>query len=748
MGPVTRGGPAALAFLMTIAAPPALAQGAAPADPAPPKATSPNPESAPPQEPKPDTVTVGGTALARTGGSVHVIGQKQLERFEYDDPHAVLLSVPGVYVRGEDGFGLRPNIGIRGASSDRSKKITLMEDGVLFGPAPYSAPAAYYFPLITRMRSVRVVKGPGSVIYGPHTVGGAVDLITQEIPTSPRGTLDLGAGSFGYAKVHATYGASDEKVGFFAEGVHLGSTGFKTIDGQPGADTGYSRNEFMVKTRYVLDPQAKIQNEFTLKLGYSDEGSNETYVGLTDADFASAPYRRYSASQQDRMEWHRTQIALTHRATLSPDLDITTTFYRNDLDRLWRKVNGFRGEDLASVLADPTGARNAVYYGVLTGAVDASSVGETLLVGGNHRVFVSQGVQTKVGWRVRTGPVVHRVEYGLRLHNDQITRLHGEDGLRMRQGALVSDGRATALTADNRAFTNAMALHAMDAMSLGELTVSAGARLEVIRSGATDTLARTRGLANYGVFVPGVGAHYALIHGLGVLGGVHKGFSPAPPGIEGALPEASVNYEGGLRYSARGTRIEAVGFFNDYSNLTSVCSFSGGCSDQNLDRQLNVGAVWLYGVEAFAERELKLPRALVVPLRVSYTYTGSQFLTSFRSFEPQYGQVTEGDELPYVPKHQLSGTLGLESAGGRWGANVSGVYVGRMREQASSSPDAVMTDASFILDASAQLRITRYAKLYLNGRNLTDTVAIASRRPLGARPGAPRSFQVGLKLEF
>ena len=102
---------------------------------------------------------------------------------DYDNPEKVVTkSVSGVYARGEDGFGLRPNIGIRGVNPDRSKKITLMEDGLLFAPAPYAAPAAYYFPLITRMELVRVIKGPGAVSFGPQTIGGAIDLVTRSIP--------------------------------------------------------------------------------------------------------------------------------------------------------------------------------------------------------------------------------------------------------------------------------------------------------------------------------------------------------------------------------------------------------------------------------------------------------------------------------------------------------------------------------------------------------------------------------------
>ena len=31
-----------------------------------------------------------------------MIGEKQLQRFKYDDPHALLTQVPGLYVRQED----------------------------------------------------------------------------------------------------------------------------------------------------------------------------------------------------------------------------------------------------------------------------------------------------------------------------------------------------------------------------------------------------------------------------------------------------------------------------------------------------------------------------------------------------------------------------------------------------------------------------------------------------------------------
>jgi Fe(3+) dicitrate transport protein len=700
-----------------------------------------------PVAPAPEEVVVAGTALSHTAGAVQVIRKEQLERYEYDDPSAILLQVPGVFYRGEDGIGLRPNIGIRGTNPDRSKKITLMEDGILFGPAPYSAPAAYYFPLMTRMTQVRVIKGPAAIGYGPHTVGGAIDFISRPVPTRTTGALDLAAGQYGYEKAHAYFGSSDGNVGVLVEGVRLQNTGFTELPN--GADTGSTRNDWMVKVAYTIDPDAKIKNAFQVKLSYADEKSNETYLGQSDADFRTNPYRRYAASALDQMNNHRSGIVLTHTLDgADSSYRIKTSVYRFDYDRTWSKLNRLGSGSVADVLANPDDPSYAGSKAVLTGANDSGSPRDTLYIGPNHRTFVSQGIQSVLSTEARTGPVVHRFESGIRFHNDSINRTHTESGFLMEGGVLVPTNEAVITTAQNRARTYALAVHLTDAMTWNGLTVTPGARVELIDSRTEDYLTNVNKDGFVAALMPGVGAYYEVVPTFGVLAGVHRGFSPPPPASgAGVKPEYSVNYEAGARYASGATRAELIGFFNDYSNLTDVCSLASGCLTANLDRQFDAGRAHIYGLEAFASHEPRLG-PMRFPLSASYTLTHGEFRNTFESDDPIYGSVHAGDSVPYIPTHQLNVTAAAEHK--RFGLNGAMTYVGQMRETAGSLPieQSLATDEQLWFDVGGYVSVFRWLRIYTNVRNVFGAENIIGRRPYGARPNAPRWVQVGMKLQF
>jgi Fe(3+) dicitrate transport protein len=677
----------------------------------------------------------------RVAGSAHYMDESSLQRFEMDNIERIVAQLPGVSTRTEDGFGLRPNMGIRGANSDRSAKLTLMEDGVLLAPAPYAAPAAYYFPMSSRMVGLEVFKGPAAAVHGPHTVGGALNLLTRNVPIGPGHATDLAIGLRRALKAHAWAGQGGDRVGVLVEGLHLQTDGFKELDG--GGDTGFGRSEFMLKS--FLRPG--VDQELELKLGYAHERSHETYLGLTLDDYQGNPYRRYAASSEGLMEWNRTQAELSWRQQINDGLLLRSVAYHHYLDRSWTKLNGFAsGVDTHNLLQTaPTTGMGAVYLAILRGDEDSTTDDQQLRIGTNARTFHSYGLQNSARWEARSGELSSRMDLGLRLHADDVARLHTESLHDMSNGQLVDAGEDLITTTDSQASARALAAYIQEDLGYRELHLIPSARLEVVQTALEDAGETAEDAVTRMNLLPGLGVLGPLGDWVDAFAGLHRGYSPVAPGqSEDILPELSWNYEAGLRLNQGSRHAELVGFFNDYQNLTGQCSMSGGCGADDVDRQFNGGDVWIYGTEIVLGEEILLPAELSLRMDLSYAWTRSSFQTAFVSAFPQFDVVQMGDSLPYVAEHQGSLVLSLSHPRFKLNTGLSG-HSG-MLDSAGTWPITELDIPPLLLvDAAGSFSLGERLELYLSGTNLGGSTAISSWRPVGARPVAPRQIMLGLQ---
>lgn len=695
----------------------------------------------------PSVYVTGGEALIETTpGSAHLMDEQQLETFEYKDVHQVLATVPGVYVRNEDGYGLRPNIGMRGTPSERSQKITIMEDGILIAPAPYAAPAAYYFPSVARMENVEVFKGPSSILYGPHTVGGALNMVTTSIPEQAGGQVEAAYGSFGDRKLHAQYGSSNDRFGWMIEGLNLGSQGFKDLDN--GGDTGFNRSDLNAKLRFNINPDQRLD----IKLGYADDTSDETYLGLTDEDFKATPYRRYAASQLDKFEAEQHQLHLTHFIQLNETTNLTTRVYQNNFERAWNKFEDFhRGNNVHTVLADPENILNRRYYRLLTGAHNSTAGNDFDLIDvtDNQRDYVSRGIELSADKSVVMGDWLHEVTVGARLHQDKVERHHTLRSYAMQDGVMVyAADKGESSIVRNEGAVDAAAFYIQDKAYYGEnWTFTLGMRSEMIESEFTNFLdASENNRSEETVWLPGLGVFYQFNDNLGFLAGVNKGFSPnSPQANSAAEPEEAINTEAGLRYNSDQLQGELIGFFSNYSNLVGRCrNADSGCV---VGTEYNGGDVQVGGMELTLNAQPAWGQ-WQLPLGLTYTYTESAFQDAFTTAFSQWGAVSSGDELPYLPAHQLRLQGGLMNE--VWRLNVALNYTSEMREQAGQGDISQVDHTASLatIDTSATYFLNHNTRLQLSITNLTDEVSVASRRPFGARPNKPRTISAGVKYEF
>jgi Fe(3+) dicitrate transport protein len=518
-----------------------------------------------------ETIRIIGTQQdARSlSGFGNVITQEELEVFEYTDIHKILSSVPGVNFRPEEGYGLRPNISIRGTYADRSGKITLMEDGVLIAPAPYAASSAYYFPTTGRLAGVEVLKGSAAIANGPYTIGGAINMLSTPIPESSQGFVNQEVGQDGTYRTHATYGTSGENYGFLLE-AHIWETdGFDSIQDESGG-TGFQKDDYIAKFRINSDRGSDIYQELNFKYQWSEENSDQSYVGLSNASFKSDPHERYGLTKYDNMDNDHETLSLNYLADIG-DFEVSMTAYQNDFARNWFKVDKI---DNLKVYGIGNGINNII------GAANSGSADATAILNGdnvkavqiklknNNRVYESEGIDLKGSWSNE----MHNIRVGYRETEDSEDRMQWYATADWKGGKMgtLTEESMPGYSSDNRLTTaEASAFYINDVISLGDLTLNLGYRseeweieqkryIDTQRSAVNTAKGYPKSLSDEDASMLGLGATYAVGDNILLYAGFNEGFTPTSGGAD---PEKAESTEFGIRYSA-GPSFVDFGYFS------------------------------------------------------------------------------------------------------------------------------------------------------------------------------------------
>ncbi|MDH5609442.1 MAG: TonB-dependent receptor [Cyclobacteriaceae bacterium] len=699
------------------------------------------------------SLSLGRLGINDIPGSVSYISKKDLKNYNYTNVNDVLKMVPGVNIQEEDGFGLRPNIGMRGSGLERSARITLMEDGILAAPAPYASPSAYYFPTMGRMSSIEVLKGSSQVRFGPFTTGGAINFMSTPIPGQLSSKIQLTGGSYGYRNLHAYAGDRYDRVGFLVETFQYGADGFKTLPG--GQSTGFDKKDYQLKLSVNTKPETLIYQSLSMTAGQTTEDANETYVGLSETDFMANPFQRYAASQADHMLANQRRLSAQHFVEIPGWFNVLTTVYRNDFQRNWYKLQAVTGgrSGIDGILGDPL-----LYdweYAVLKG--ESFSDTTNLKVRANNRSYYSQGVQTVVDIEFETGKWSHDLHISGRLHEDQENRFQWEDGYAMNNRVMKLVSAGTAGSQDNKINqARSFAGYAFYKLSMDNLSFTPGIRYEnmvlsqedfgkndVERTGA-NLVTRENQVA---VWLPGIGVNYAINNRLKTFGGIHRGF--APPGSKADTePESSINYELGIR--KYNSRIEGtiVLFYNDYQHMLGRdVAAAGGIGTGDV---FNAGTAVTQGMELQAGMDLigGNERNFSLPVTLSYTLTDAFFTKSFDSDLEQWESVLKGDKMPYVATHQFFMSTGIQHKRANLLLNTKYQSAVRTAPGQGSIPSHELVKGILLLDISSNFFLVRNMSFNLSVNNILNNHYAVARRPSGLRPGMPRAFNVGMKVNF
>ena len=641
-----------------------------------------------------------------------------------DVERQILGRIPGAHFSETAGAGFPSNgVGFRGLNPTQSVEMNIRQDGVNIAADLFGYPETYYTPPSEALDRIEVVRGAGSLAFGPQ-FGGSINYVVRQGArnTRPAVTVKLTTGSFGLIDGFGSMAGGTARSTYY---------GFVDYRGQGGWRPNSDFRQVTAYAGATLYPSERL----TLGLEYT-LFRNRIHMpgGLSDAAFAEEPRQSLRARNWLASPWNI--LATRVRYQISPTMRSETvlSYVIGDRHLVWRNEDG---GPQALDLIDPA-----------TGVFVPREV--------EREVFHNGTVESRLSIEHAWFGVPSTTAVGLRLGLNRMQRLEGGPGSTGSDFDMNLYGgtweRALRFETANAAAFVESVVHLSD-----RLSVTPGARLEYVRSSATGYTDVTATFSPRSLGYPlfGVGVEYAVSATTALYGNVSQAYRPV---LYAALtPFGSIARVDPSLHSARGfnadlgwrgtvgsvLKFDLTAFYLRYGDRIGIRTLDDGAGGTILETA-NIGNSSHRGVEAYLEFDL--PGLGGIDLFTSFAYVDARYTSG----------IFRGNRVEQAPR--VVDRSGVTYSRGRVATTVQLSYTSGSYGDANNSIAPTVDAAAglvpgyTVLDWSGQFRLGRTVKLSLGINNLANARYFTKRTDEypgpGILPGIGRSLYLTMGSVF
>lgn len=646
----------------------------------------------------------------------------------------IVAKVPGVHIWESDPSGIQVGIAARGLSPNRSWEFNVRQNGYDIAADPFGYPEAYYNPPMQAVQRIEIVRGQGSLNYGPQ-FGGLVNYILRNGSdfTKPF-----------EAEIFQTYGSNNLFSSFNAIGGKKGKFSYYGFYDHRSGD-GWRQNSRYFTNAAFATITYHHNSKFSLTAEYSRSNMRSQQPGgLTDAKFIIDPRKSLRSRNWFDVTWN------------VPALIANVEF--NNHTR-WNTK-------LFAVIAQ----RNSV------GFLKSVSINDTInaaTLGYNNRAvtidhYNNYGLESRFIKDYHLGKLRNSFSAGIRLYTGTTHRLadgKGTTGAGYDMNVLERFPKDIDFQSQNAAafiesiFRINDKLLVIPGIRYEWIQGNAGGRIGIKQNGEDSLIQNIRRHRSF--LLGGIGIEYHVSKQTEIYGGCSQAYrpiqfanlqaAPTTDKIDDNLKDSrGYNIELGYRGKIENKlRFDVSLYHLQYNDRIGVINLS------NTNRLItNVGSSTSRGIESFAEfnvlKAFSVRKDMDASLFVSYSYNDAVYSGDFKDAS------IKGKKVENAPAHIFRG--GATFSYKKFSFTPQMSYVGESFSDAGNTllPSANGQNGSIpaykVVDITMQLKLKNNIEIKSGVNNLTDEKYFTRRSSgypgPGLLPADGRTFFIsaGIKL--